>query len=159
LGPVSAGVNTNLLLNQMGVVLNFAKPNTDTLFLSGFIDPSVVPVSVIGTTATITVGSTTFTAGFDKNGRATAPKGAHFFINTFSGFFTITSNGNLQTPLAPFGALNENDAAPGKDVVIPVSISYGTTTYTANVTGKYTAKQGKAGKFVYFFSHTGSTDN
>ena len=158
-GPLSAGVNPNLLLNELVVALDFAKPATDALTLTGFFDPAVLPVSLNATTATITVGSKTYTAGFDSSGRPVSPSNIRFSINTFSGSFSlITTADELQSVLAPFGAISETDTKPGKTVVIPVTISYATTTFHASVTGAYTAQAGKSGKYEYLFGATGSTD-
>jgi hypothetical protein len=161
LGPVSPGVNAQMLLANLIVAEDFTKTGNDQLHLLGYFDPTVLPVSAAGLNGTLTIGAKSYAFSVDATGKVTAANGAKlaFFINLFTGAFVInTATDDLSGPLSASGALNETQKKPGKDVVLPVSITLGDLSYQANVDGKYISTAGKSGRYEYNFVTSGFTD-
>ncbi|MCY3024555.1 MAG: hypothetical protein NTW87_36740, partial [Planctomycetota bacterium] len=95
LGPVSNGVNTDVILNSLTVTLNFAKPGTDSLRVSGYMDPGVLPVLVTDKTGSLSFGSKTYSFTTDANGLFLSTAGelpvVHFVVNRYNGAFVLTA--------------------------------------------------------------------
>ena len=161
LGPVSPGVNAQMLLATLVIAEDFTKTGNDQLHILGYFDPGVLPVSIAGGSGTLAVGSKTYAFTVDSTGKVTAANGAKlgFLINLTSGAFVInTASDDLSGPMSAAGALNETQKKPGKDVVLPISITLNNLSYQANVDGKYISTAGKSGRYEYNFATSGFTD-
>ena len=155
LGPISDGINTDIVLSNVIGALNFAAPQLDSLRVSGVFDPSSLPVTVQDKTCTVTLAGRAYTARLLADGTFVTEAGAkpavRFFLNRFTGaFLLVTVNDDLLPLLAPFGVANETVSKPGKDVAFPLSVTFESnlkleTTVKAN----YIAKANKTGRAVF----------
>jgi PKD repeat protein len=162
LGPVSNGVNADVFANSLGVVLDFAKSNDDSIRFSGFADPSSLPISLAHLTASLTIAGQTYSMTADANGvftQVNGPPRISFALSNFSGNFVFSVNAaSLASVFAPLGATNTTVGKPGSSIVVPVTFALGDVLYNANITTNYTATAGKSGKLLYQFGTTGSSD-
>jgi PKD repeat protein len=158
-GPVSNGVNTDVAANNLTVAVNFATANSDTLRLSGYFDPAVLPVLVTDKTGALTIFGRTYSFTTTINGTfvsGTSAPVVHFSLNRYNGYFVFTATAeNLRDALAALGAGNETVAKPGKEIVVPFSLNYAGLALDSTVTGLYTATAAKSGKLLYAFGSSG----
>ncbi|HYG77844.1 MAG TPA: hypothetical protein VEK08_22755 [Planctomycetota bacterium] len=157
-GPVSAGVNTDVVVTSFNSVLNFTQNNLDSFRLTGFIDPSKIPLTLADKEGSLVIGGKTYTFKLNANGAyasdfATKPN-VSVGINLFNGVFAVqVLNENLSTAFTE--ATNENVAQPGREINVPFTFSFHTVKLDSSFTGLYTAKASKSGRIAYQFANFG----
>lgn len=160
LGPVGNGVDTNILMYSLGVALNFSLAGIDSMRLSGYINPSVLPVNVKGSVVSFSVAGKSYTLTLDEFGSAlsdvTVKPVARFALNRVSGTFVLTvSFDDLAAGFSTLGAKNDTIAKPGIDILVPYTFSFGSITQSAALGAKYVAKAGKTGHLSYIYGTDG----
>ena len=160
LGPVSDGVNTDVVINSLTAALNFAKSSADSLRFTGYFDVSLLPVSMANRSGSLTIGAKTYSFTTDVNGVSSTAVGTtpavRFGVNRYSGYFALTvAQEDLLTLLAPLGVANETVAKPGKEITVPFSFNFAGLQLDSNVTGLYVATAGKSGRLSYLFGGSG----
>lgn len=160
LGPVSNGVNTDLITNSLTVALNHQKTGADSLRFVGYCDPSVLPVSSAGQSGALTIGDKTYVFSTGSTGTYYSAAGVtpayRFGVNRYNGLFVLTVTADdLRALFASLGADNETVAKPGKDVMVPFVFEYAGLKLDSYVAAKYTATAGKAGKVNYYLGSSG----
>jgi hypothetical protein len=81
-------------------------------------------------------------------------------FNRFSGAFLLTVTfEDFAEALAALGAANETVAKPGKQIVVPYSISFDEVAVTSTLTMMYQAQAGKKGMAAYAIGATGYPGN
>ncbi len=162
LGPVSTSVRTDVLISTLSGVLNFAKANADSLRLSGYIDPSNLPVLPSGTPVSFSMAGRqwSFTLGstgtFVSSGSTSVVR---LSTNWYTGAFALSiTSENLASGFAPLGATNSTIGKPGSSIALPFSFSLDKVSLNATINATYIATAGKSGKINYAFGRTGSID-
>jgi hypothetical protein len=160
LGPVSDNVNTVVIPNSLVAALSFTKTGADALRFSGYIDPSVLPVSMKDQTGSVTIGDRTYTFTTTADGlyytEAGTTPSVRFVINRYSGGFVLnTSLDDLRDLFGRFGATDETITKPGRDIGVPVQFTFAGLTLDTVLTANYTAKAAKSGRATYWFGAYG----
>ncbi|HYF49352.1 MAG TPA: hypothetical protein VEJ63_08100 [Planctomycetota bacterium] len=162
LGPNSEGINPAIVVNVLSATLNLAKPGTDSLRLSGFIDPTVLPVNLKDKTGTITVAGRAHSFTLDETSTfisaAEVKPVTRVLFNRFTGgFLLLTTSDDLAATFAALGGGNETTSKGGKSILIPVSVSFADLSFSATISATYVATSGKSGRAFFQLGVTGSS--
>lgn len=156
----SPGVNPDLFFSSFSALLNFTKPQTDSLRLFGYISPAQIPFSQTDIPVSATIGNRTFTFTLDDFGNFASKNGdkpfIRFQLNRFTGTFQVTTVlDSLSDVLGPFGATNTTIAKPGQAILLPVSLSFNDLSRTETLNALYTANVNKTGTVNYRLGSSG----
>jgi PKD repeat protein len=170
-GPVNVGMpqpTTGTIVSGMQatsaiVKLDFFNLNNDKATVGGVLDVSALPSSLVGTTATITLGSTNFVFPLDAKGAyktdSTERVQINFAVDPVKNTFLFQlANANLRADMASLGMIN--DKVPNTPVNLPFAIKIENSHVTcqgAAVLGTlYHAAKNVSGTATYAFKGTGS---
>ncbi|MGD0090422.1 MAG: hypothetical protein ABSE73_10930 [Planctomycetota bacterium] len=160
LGPVSNGVNTNVVCTGLTVSLDFTKTGADSLRLAGYLDSAVMPALATGQNGTLAIAGKTYSFTTLVGGTYATSNGnvpvVKVGINQTNGYFVLaTSSDGLRASFAALGANNETVAKPGTQLTIPLKLDYAGLDLNSYITATYTATAGKSGQVNYTFGSSG----
>ncbi len=149
----SVPAGSTLPLRKGKISFNFAPGHSnDAAQVSGNV-PVDMGSSCAGTLVTVWLGNQAFQFSLHKTGKSGSPtesitflkiKKGVFASNTAAFVFSIRKQ-SLFEPLKDFGFTNTNVPSPGNTVTLPIAMTIGGKSYTANLMLMYTAKAGKSG--------------
>jgi hypothetical protein len=162
LGPVSSGIDTEILVSSFTALLSFSQTNADALRFVGYINPSVLPAKLGGVAGTFSIGNKTWPFTLTNSGTyvsdTTKTPLVRMGVNSIGGGFTLSVDSEaLQDLFAGLGAKDETIAKPGKTIEVPYAFTFGTLNLEAKMTATYIATAGKNGRVSFAFAGTGSS--
>ena len=159
IGPISPGINNQVLLDTFTATLNFTKTSGDAFRLTGKFDVSRIPLFLTGQTCTFSIGTNAYTFNLLVDGTFASATGTVPFL-TFqlapaTGAFVFTGSGDMLA--AALAGTGVDDTTVSKlPVSIPVSAAFAGLSTTQTIQAQYTATAGKSGKINYQLTIAGA---